>query len=55
MIENLFLLFEVTVLEHVGTEDTLARNHESTQGTLACEDISTQGTLAREHARHVGT
>ena len=41
VIENLFLLFELRVREHVSTQDTLAH-----------ENVSTQGTLAGEHVRH---
>ena len=55
VIENLFLLFEVTAREHLGTRgtrDMLPREHLTTQGTLARQHVSTQDTLTRQH---VGT
>ena len=47
-IENLFLLFEVKVREHLGKKGTLTREYESTQDTLAREHVSTQETMARK-------
>ena len=52
VIENLFLLFEVTERKHVGTQGRLAREQVSTQDTWACEHIITQGMLSHEHVRH---
>ena len=54
VIENLILLFEIIVHEHIDTQGTLVREHVSRQDTLALKHARHVSSWAHQNPRQVG-